>query len=745
MKNTFLLACLALVLAQVLCAQTPTEPLVCSGKIPVEFTTSSGEKYSKALEKISKKQAGRTGARQQKRFALESNFILDHMLQSGRVLFNDEVSLYLNEVAQKLVENKPLVSKQKIRVYALRSPAVNAFATDRGEVFVTLGLLAQLENEAQLAYILAHELTHVEKKHSMNFYLEADKIDRSKNRRVLDRSVNDDKMLAKCTFSKEQENEADRLGLERLLQTRYRTATLPVVFDVLKYSYLPFDEQPFDRSLLQSEYYRLPTDYWLEQVKPIEGAEEAADDSHDSHPNLKSRREALVSTLTKQSDTDKSDYLLSAERFRRVRDLARLELPLLYLHGGQLPQAAYTTALLLAHQPDDLSLQKSLLKALYIRAKLGNDDDYKFDGDYKEIEGESQQIFHLLEKLPAREATVLALHYAWPLQQKHPEDVEIKTITADLFFELARQYANLKEFSMLPPFDEPAPPIPTDTVQSQAPPAATSKYERIRQQKAVENTPAKSGYWRYAFVGWLDSEDFKNQWVAAQKRNDEYTEREKAFSSSKAKKVRKQQRRKGLHLGIPKVVIINPFYLKLDERKDNAVQYLSTETGQDHFRDLIRDVSTKAALKTTLLDVHDLRADQAEAFNDLRFLNEWFGDQVRHYDLTLTPGHDQERVNAIAKKYGTDYFLWTGVVSLREKNRSGYYLIPASILLFFPTLPLAIVAAVKPKYDMLHYSVLYDVRTGKRQVLKFETFNRRDADAVVKAHLYDTFVQIKRD
>ena len=259
----------------------------------------------------------------------------------------------------------------------------------------------------------------------------------------------------------------------------------------------------------------------------------------------------------------------------------------------------------------------------------------------------------------------------------------------------------------------------------------------------MAGAPDGSDYWRFAFVGQLDSEPFKKEWQAAQKRNDDYVEREREVTSSKSKKALKRQRKRGLRLGIPKVVIVNPFYLKLDERKDNAMQYIATEEGQERFRGLIREVGAKADLKTTFLDVSDLRETQTDAFNDIRFLNEWFAEQVHHYDLSLTPGYDQERINAIAKKYGTDYFLWTGVVSLREKNRSGLYLIPAS-LLFLPTMPLAIYAAAKPKYDMLHYAILYDVRTGRRQVLKFDEFKRRDADAVVKAHLYDTFSQIKR-
>jgi len=49
----------------------------------------------------------------------------------------------------------------------LKDPeTVNAFALPGGPVFVTLGLLARLENEAQLAGVLGHEIGHVVARHS---------------------------------------------------------------------------------------------------------------------------------------------------------------------------------------------------------------------------------------------------------------------------------------------------------------------------------------------------------------------------------------------------------------------------------------------------------------------------------------------------------------------------------------------------------------------------------------------------
>jgi len=48
----------------------------------------------------------------------------------------------------------------------LRDPEPNAFALPNGSIYVTTGLLALLDNESQLAAIIAHELTHVMRRHT---------------------------------------------------------------------------------------------------------------------------------------------------------------------------------------------------------------------------------------------------------------------------------------------------------------------------------------------------------------------------------------------------------------------------------------------------------------------------------------------------------------------------------------------------------------------------------------------------
>jgi predicted Zn-dependent protease len=52
-----------------------------------------------------------------------------------------------------------------LKVYVIKDPYFNAFAFPNGSIYVHTGLLASMENEAQLAHVLGHEATHFMNRH----------------------------------------------------------------------------------------------------------------------------------------------------------------------------------------------------------------------------------------------------------------------------------------------------------------------------------------------------------------------------------------------------------------------------------------------------------------------------------------------------------------------------------------------------------------------------------------------------
>ena len=129
------------------------------GNVPTEFTINSLDKINNDIDK--NKDA--TSFYEQFRFSQQK------ILFGGKVLFGDEMSIYVNKVAHNLLDKSGLSAlKSELRFYVLKSDVVNAICMPDGAIFVTVGLLSQIENEAQLAYILSHEITHYTKQHSVN-------------------------------------------------------------------------------------------------------------------------------------------------------------------------------------------------------------------------------------------------------------------------------------------------------------------------------------------------------------------------------------------------------------------------------------------------------------------------------------------------------------------------------------------------------------------------------------------------
>ena len=97
---------------------------------------------------------------------LEEIKLLDERFEKEGVVYHHPgLDAYLNRVGMAIVADKKLENVEwKFR--ALRDPIPNAFALPNGSIYINTGLLALLDDENQLAAVLAHEVTHVSERHT---------------------------------------------------------------------------------------------------------------------------------------------------------------------------------------------------------------------------------------------------------------------------------------------------------------------------------------------------------------------------------------------------------------------------------------------------------------------------------------------------------------------------------------------------------------------------------------------------
>jgi predicted Zn-dependent protease len=83
------------------------------------------------------------------------------IIQQFGVYQNKSLQLYVNNIGQKLVSQLSDKVFPKFYFRIMDSPEINAFALPGGYVYVTRGLLALVNSEAELAGIMGHEIGHI--------------------------------------------------------------------------------------------------------------------------------------------------------------------------------------------------------------------------------------------------------------------------------------------------------------------------------------------------------------------------------------------------------------------------------------------------------------------------------------------------------------------------------------------------------------------------------------------------------
>ncbi len=131
--------------------------------------------------------------------------------------------------------------------HVVDSGVINAFALPGGKVFISRGLLAKLDNEAQLAGVLGHEVGHVTAKHindrmahalgiqllAIGLGIAGEATDEDVLR-ILGVGTSVGGTVYLLSFSRDQESEADKLGLRYMTRLGYNPVAQVQVMNVLK-------------------------------------------------------------------------------------------------------------------------------------------------------------------------------------------------------------------------------------------------------------------------------------------------------------------------------------------------------------------------------------------------------------------------------------------------------------------------------------------------------------------------------
>jgi predicted Zn-dependent protease len=169
--------------------------------------------------------------------------IAANLLGASPLLPDNKVQQYVNQVGRwlSLHTERPDLPWQ---FGVLDSTDVNAFATPGGTIFITNGLLQRLNNESELAGVLAHEIVHVLRKHHLAALQKAARMDIASelagealkgkaDSAVLDKAIKAGTEVYARGLDKDDEFEADRMGIVIATRAGYDPYGLAAVLQML--------------------------------------------------------------------------------------------------------------------------------------------------------------------------------------------------------------------------------------------------------------------------------------------------------------------------------------------------------------------------------------------------------------------------------------------------------------------------------------------------------------------------------
>lgn len=163
----------------------------------------------------------------------------DEVAKTEKKLPDPAWQSYVNDVGQKIVN----VCDRKDISYTftvIESDQINAFAAPGGYVYFYTGLLRMMDNEAEMAAVMAHEISHVVARHSikrlqaaMGASLAYQLVFGDQGGQAMQAAVGIGMGLLFADYSRQDEREADKFGIYYMQQAGYDPNAAITMFEKL--------------------------------------------------------------------------------------------------------------------------------------------------------------------------------------------------------------------------------------------------------------------------------------------------------------------------------------------------------------------------------------------------------------------------------------------------------------------------------------------------------------------------------
>lgn len=167
--------------------------------------------------------------------------ITGNLLGAAPLVNDAALQNYVNKVG-RWVANQSERADLPWHFGVIESEDINAFAAPGGYVIITKGLYRKLENEAQMAGVLSHEIAHIVKSHHLKILQKSQLLDLGadllgkqlgKDSQIIQKVIGSGAEVCARSLDKSAEFEADRMGVVLTARAGYEPYGLPEVLQAI--------------------------------------------------------------------------------------------------------------------------------------------------------------------------------------------------------------------------------------------------------------------------------------------------------------------------------------------------------------------------------------------------------------------------------------------------------------------------------------------------------------------------------
>ncbi len=356
---------------------------------------------------------------------------INNLLEAKAVIYDESLYNYIDSIFNVITKSNPKLQSMEFRFFISNSPIPNAASIGDGTFIINLGLIRKLDNEAQLAFVICHEISHFyldhsnqsvlkrhEKAQSKIFQKELDSIAAQKyGRNNMMKSMLKNNIYSQMNHSRLQEMEADSLGLVFFKNTIYnptQSITCMNLLDTIDfYKYhekinynksLSFENYPFRNRWLESETSMfggpIEENYWDR-------------DSIKSHPDCKIRSAFLKNSLLHTKVKVQNNYLQDSAYFASVKEQADYEFINSWIYYEDYGHALFFCLKQLESNQNDtyLLIKVSQIFKLIYDSQINHQYSKYVERPSPNNEKEYNQFLDFLDNIRLSEFANLSYHY----------------------------------------------------------------------------------------------------------------------------------------------------------------------------------------------------------------------------------------------------------------------------------------------------------------------------------------------